>query len=361
MTMSSIVSLTQHSKTKIAVSTSALFDMAEPDAIWEREKAGTLPAGTYRQFMRDNIDTPLKPGPLYDFIKIFLSHDDHELVIASKNSSLTGLRAIRTLFNDSIVPSQYIFTNGADIVEYLPVYGVNQFISTNQQDVEAASLLGIPCAHVSHNKEVDQTRIQELLSGTKETESNKISKLYTKPHLVVHNNAEADSKDQPPAKKGAAKTAFKKAAPPLAYALDFDKVVAGASSDDFFVDNGLDGYRLHEGKKFDHPIEEGPWFSEFKKMASDKTGRYILNIVTARGGIPGLRFMNMFGLWNIDTTGELHSMAGVDKTPVLEILKRRYPGILFLDDGIKNIERARKAGIAAGHVPSASPNKYIGA
>jgi hypothetical protein len=53
-------------------------------------------------------------------------------------------------------------------------------------------------------------------------------------------------------------------------------------------------------------------------------------------------------------------MSGMDKTPILQELKKRYGNILFIDDGQKNVDRARKAGISTGLVPSGNPNAYLG-
>lgn len=82
-------------KLVIAVSTSALFDMEESDSIF---KAKGIEA--YRKYQEQNIDTPLKKGVAYPFIKRLLSLNDSfpeekpiEVVIFSRNSPESGLRA----------------------------------------------------------------------------------------------------------------------------------------------------------------------------------------------------------------------------------------------------------------------------
>lgn len=55
-------------KLVIAVSSSALFDMQESDAIFRKdgEKA-------YREYQRKNIDSPLRTGVTFSFVKRLLS------------------------------------------------------------------------------------------------------------------------------------------------------------------------------------------------------------------------------------------------------------------------------------------------
>ena len=87
-------------KLVIAVSSSALFDMQESDAIFRQdgEKA-------YREYQRKNIDVPLRTGVAFPFIKRLLSLNNAfpkecpvEVILFSKNSPETGLRALRVKY-----------------------------------------------------------------------------------------------------------------------------------------------------------------------------------------------------------------------------------------------------------------------
>ena len=86
-------------KLVIAVSTSALFDMQESDQIFR-----TQGVEAYRKFQEEHIDIPLGKGVAFPFIKRFLRLNEAfpqdlpvEVVVFSKNSPETGLRAFRSI------------------------------------------------------------------------------------------------------------------------------------------------------------------------------------------------------------------------------------------------------------------------
>ena len=92
-------------KLVIAVSTSALFDMEESDSIY-RVKG----IDAYRKYQERMINEPLGKGVAFPFIKRILNLNNSfpedkpiEVVIFSKNSPESGLRAFRSIAHYNLV------------------------------------------------------------------------------------------------------------------------------------------------------------------------------------------------------------------------------------------------------------------
>ena len=109
-------------KLVIAVSSSALFDMQESDAIFKQdgEKA-------YREYQRKNIDVPLGTGVAFPFVKRLLNlnasfqeEQPIEVILFSKNSPETGLRAFRSIQHYELNISRACFSSGNSNHQYLP-------------------------------------------------------------------------------------------------------------------------------------------------------------------------------------------------------------------------------------------------
>ncbi len=86
-------------KLVIAIASSALFDLTESDAIFK-----TQGEEKYRTYQNKNINNPFPPGVAFPFIKRMLSlnkafadNKPVEVILMSRNSPETGLRAFRTI------------------------------------------------------------------------------------------------------------------------------------------------------------------------------------------------------------------------------------------------------------------------
>ena len=335
-------------KMRIGISTSVLFDMSEPDAVWRAEQKGDVPRGSYHRYMMDNIDTPLRPhADMYDIIRAHIESDQYELALMSRNSVLTGMRAIKTMVQKGIVPDQFVFTNGASVAEYCLHYGIDRFFTSNENDAEKAHILGIAPAIYSHPTNTDAINVPALIQPSE------VGKLFTGPR-VMQGSQRASAPE--------VTREFSVSAAVINYAFDFDKVLAGPESDDFFAASGFDitQYRKHELDRLHVEMQKAPWFTQYEKMMREGRAFHKAHINTARGAEAAFRMFFTLAKWGIEPNGEVHCMSGMDKTPVLLELKRRYGDVLFLDDGQKNVDRARKSGISTGHVPSKDPKAYLG-
>ena len=83
-------------KLVVGISTRALFDLEAAHAVFERDGVDA-----YTQYQIDHVDDPLPPGAGYPLVRQLLAINDRageplvEVVIISRNSAETGLRARR--------------------------------------------------------------------------------------------------------------------------------------------------------------------------------------------------------------------------------------------------------------------------
>lgn len=353
--MTNIVPIQNEFKMKLGISTSVLFDMSEPDAIWKAEQKGDVPQGSYRHYMLANIDKELRPHPqMFAWLKGCMDVEGYQFALMSKNSALTAMRAVNTLVKHGIIPDQFVFTNGAPIAEYCSVYNIDMFLTANENDVKIAHGMGISAAQISHARDLTEIDIQTLI-----TQDVKPLPLYTKPRLIAVSDNPSGQENK---KAIASKEIFNSQRAKVNVAFDFDKVLAGPESDDYFaaVNFDITQYRQYEMARLHVEMQKAPWFQTYERLMKQGRGSHLVHINTARGAEAAFRMFYTLSSWGIEPNGEIHCMSGEDKTPVLQILQERYGNILFLDDGQKNVDRARKAGIATGLVPSGDPKAYLG-
>lgn len=202
-------------KLVIAVSSSALFDMQESDAIFRQdgEKA-------YREYQRKNIDVPLRTGVAFPFIKRLLSLNNAfpkecpvEVILFSKNSPETGLRAFRSIQYYELNISRACFSSGNSNHQYLPAFNSTLFLTTNIEDAKEALANGITAGVVGKQE--------------------------------IHDSDEEG----------------------LCLAFDFDGVIADDSSEKVYKEQGLVSYQEYEKVYVTHPLGSGPIADLLKKIS----------------------------------------------------------------------------------------------
>lgn len=327
----------------IGLSTSALFDMRESEEIFR-----TQGPEAYQQHMIANENVPFAPGhafPLVETIRDInkaLGHSLFDIVLISRNDIWTGVRAVRSCYQQDLPFSGAMFSNGRDVTPYLPAYGVDWLISTHEADVQAAAKMGIGA---------------NLIDG---------------PFLPERALAQIE--------KAAAITAApaEKAAPALTPVFnrklhivwDLDRVVFGPDSDDVFTEKGMEYYRHHERTKADEAISDGP-FMNIARVLGTATKNFprdnspvISSVLTARGGESALRAMISLYKKGIPFNGVGHFSGGhvlrdgeaqpkgIYKDNILRIMREQEPNntILFLDDSARTIDLTRKV-VLSGLVP----------
>ena len=292
-------------KLVIAVSSSALFDMQESDAIFRQygEKA-------YREYQRANIDIPLRTGVAFPFVKRLLNlnasfqeEQPIEVILFSKNSPETGLRVFRSIQRYKLNISRACFSSGNSNHQYLPAFNSTLFLTTNIEDAKEALANGITAGVVGKQE--------------------------------IHDSDEEG----------------------LCLAFDFDGVIADDSSEKVYKEQGLVSYQEYEKVYGTHPLGSGPIADLLKKISSfqkfermkqykDPTYNRLLRtaIVTARNAPAHERVVFTLISMGIEVD-EVFFMGGVEKARLLNILKPH----IFFDDQTSHLENIKD--VAGVHIP----------
>src|SRR4051812_20961753 len=118
-------------KLVIGVASSALFDLSASHQVY-------LDRGPdeYRKYQEQHIDALLPKGVAFPFIRRFLNINKYfprqtpvEVVLFSRNSPETGLRAMRSIAHYGLDISRAAFTTGKSPYAYLPAFNVSLFLS----------------------------------------------------------------------------------------------------------------------------------------------------------------------------------------------------------------------------------------
>ncbi|MFN9027711.1 MAG: 5'-nucleotidase, partial [Akkermansiaceae bacterium] len=276
-------------KLVVAISSSAVFDMREADAIF-REKGQKA----YRQHQQDNLENPFKKGVAFPFIRrllhlnaIFPKEEPVEVVVLSRNDPDTGRRFFESCKHYELGISRGAFLCGKDPYPYVESFNASLFLSANEDDVRGALLAGMPAGLVLPTKAPDEPQTDEL------------------------------------------RVAF-----------DFDGVLADDEAEQVYQADGLEPFHNTEQNKADQPLKAGPLNSlarklsywqkfEAKQQEIDPTYKPHLRIaiVTARNAPAHRRFVRTLEEWGLTAT-ETFFMGGIDKSRVLRVFRPH----LFLDD-----------------------------
>jgi 5'-nucleotidase len=276
-------------KLVVAIASSALFDLAESDAVYRKQGRDA-----YRRHQRRNERKVLRPGVAFPFIKRLLSlramnpkDPPVEVVLLSRNDPDTGLRVFNSIEKHRLDISRAAFTSGEQPYLYMASFNACLFLSANDQDVRDAIAHGQPAGLVLPSKFADDPKDRELR-----------------------------------------------------IAFDFDGVVGSDEAEKVFRRKGLPGFNRSEKKKAARALAAGPLQRLLAKIAglqrheADRHAndqgykpRVRTAIMTARCAPAHKRVMNTLRRWGI-TVDEVFFLGGIQKKRVLEIFKPH----LFFDD-----------------------------
>ncbi|PPD32791.1 MAG: 5'-nucleotidase [Methylomonas sp.] len=289
-------------KLVIAVSSSALFDLSESQAVFSQKG----PAA-YKAFQTEHLDQVLEKGVAFPFIRRFLNINTHfpaqapvEVVLLSRNSAVTGQRVFRSIAHYGLTISRAAFTEGKSPYHYIPAFNASLFLSANEEDVKNAIAKGFPAGTVLPSKVVDITDTEELV-----------------------------------------------------IAFDFDGVIADDESETVYQRNDLPEFWQHETNHSHIPHNPGPLADLFKKLSylqaledseqeKNRTYQRIIRtaIVTARSAPSHERVITTLEHWGV-SANETFFLGGMKKERILSTLR---PHIYF-DDQKSHLESA------AGDIP----------
>jgi len=290
----------------IAVASSALFDLAEADAVFrERGEA------EYRKFQREHENDFLAPGVAFPFVKRLLQlnqylpeHAPVEVILLSRNDPDTGLRVFKSIEHYQLAISRAAFVSGRNPFRYVEPFNASLFLSGNRDDVRAAIEAGLPAG------------------------------------LVFHTEF-ADDLDEE-----------------LRIAFDFDGVLADDSAERVFQSGKLPAFHTSESEKRSEAIGEGPlkrFFSEIARLQQLELDKHAADssyqprirtaIITARNAPAHERVITTLRHWGIQVD-EAFFLGGIDKSRVL----RQFKPHLFFDDQVAHLEAAAEF-VPSVHIP----------
>ncbi|MGX1886937.1 5'-nucleotidase [Streptomyces sp. NPDC055287] len=298
----------------IGIASSALFDLAEADAVF-REQGEEA----YRAYQEEHLDDTLAKGVAFSFIRWLLSLNDLtaaddplvEVIVLSRNDPDTGLRVMRSIQKYGLSITRAIFMQGRSPYRFMPALNMSLFLSANETDVREAVALGLPVGHVLGPAAVD-----EVDDG----------------HLRI--------------------------------AFDFDGVLADDSSEQVFQADGIEGFRSHETMNAATPHDPGPlrdFLANINRLQQREEEERVKNpdykirvhvaLVTARNAPAHERAVRSLKGWGV-TVNDAFFLGGIDKSAITSILRPH----IFFDDQVSHLVGTSRS-TPSVHVPFGKMNE----
>jgi 5'-nucleotidase len=280
----------------VGISSRALFDLQEANAVFERDGLAA-----YRAYQQRHEREILAPGTAFPLVKGLLAVNRRagtplvEVIIFSRNDAESAMRVFRSIEAWGLDITRGVFRGGRDPWPFLPALSCDIFLTAEPGQVLKARGQGVPAA------------------------------------LIM-----------PPPDRGGAGDETE-----VRVAFDGDAVLFDARSQWVYDHEGLDAFHAHEAEHAEVAMSEGPFRPFLDGLArvqahfpGDPPIRTAL--VTARGAPAHLRVVNTLRAWGV-RIDETYFLGGVDKTEVLAA----FGAHIFFDDQRVHVERA------ASRVPAA--------
>lgn len=291
-----------NNKLVIAISSRALFDLAESNAIYEQEGVGV-----FAQYQIDHENTVLEPGVAFGLVKKLLSLNQYgpfvEVILLSRNSADSGLRVFNSIEHYELDITRAAFCSGESPYRYVGAFGSHLFLSSNPDDVRAALENNCAAATILHNCPSERKSTQ------------------------------------------------------LRIAFDGDAVVFSDEAERVYQQEGIAAFAASEQAAAHEPLAGGP-FKGFlsalhhlqQQLPADECPLRTA-LVTARSAPAHERVIRTLRSWNIRIDEALF-LGGLQKGEFLEA----FGADIFFDDQRIHCESASKH-VATGHVPSGITNR----
>lgn len=268
----------------VGISSRALFDMDEENRIYEEDG---LPA--YSDYMLSHEECLLQPGSGFSLVKALLKlneKSDHrlvEVIIMSRNSADTSLRVFNSIEHYGLDITRAVLSGGASLSSYLDAFGVDLFLSANEDDVQIAIDEGFAAGRIYTNPIEDKTIREDIEQ--------------------------------------------------IRIAFDGDAVIFNDESEKIFQSSGLHAFEENEKKNAHTNLGAGP-FAKFLKTISDLQNGFDIEhspirtaLVTARSAPAHERVIRTLRAWNV-RIDEAFFLGGITKK---EVLRAFQPNIFFDD------------------------------
>ncbi|PCK03533.1 MAG: 5'-nucleotidase [Alteromonadaceae bacterium] len=288
----------------IAISSRALFDMAESHQVFEEEGLSA-----YSKYQIEKEDVPLEPGDGFTMVTKLLNINKMldglpkvEVILLSRNSADTGLRVFNSIHHYGLDISRAAFSGGRSPYRYISAFKCDLFLSSDASDVKQALESGVAAA--------------TLLSSSKDKQS----------------------RDD------------------LRFAFDGDAVLFSDEAEKVYQHQGLEAFTKSETTSAKTPLSGGP-FKSFLSALQSLQGEFKGDtcplrtaLVTARSAPAHERVIRTLRAWGIRIDESLF-LGGLDKGEFL----KAYGADVFFDDQQLHCESA-KSHVAAAHVPHGVSN-----
>tara|TARA_B100001057_G_scaffold500062_1_gene613244 strand:- start:7741 stop:8646 length:906 start_codon:yes stop_codon:yes gene_type:complete len=287
----------------IAISSRALFDLAESHAVFEQQGLAA-----YQHYQIEHEDEPLPPGVAFHLVEKLLSLNKVidgspvEVILLSRNSADTGLRVFNSIEHYHLNIKRAAFCSGDSPYRYIQAFNSHLFLSTDGTDVRQALELGVAAA----------TILPSVKTNTKE----QILKI----------------------------------------AFDGDAVLFSDESEKIFKDRGLEAFTENERNTATQPLAGGPFkpflhaLQQFQLAFPSGKAPIRTCLVTARAAPAHERVVRTLRAWNIRIDESLF-LGGLQKGEFLQA----FDADVFFDDQQGHCESARHH-VATGHVPNGVAN-----
>lgn len=288
----------------IAISSRALFDLADSHRVFEEEGLDA-----YQRYQIAREEQALEPGDAFTLVQKLLHLNDLldespvQVILLSRNSADTGLRIFNSIQHYGLDISRAAFAGGDSPYRYISAFNSHLFLSTDGADVRRALELGVAAATILPSKK--STPAQEKL-----------------------------------------KIAF-----------DGDAVLFSDDSEKIYKNNGLTAFSENEREAANEPLSGGPFKPVLAALQQIQMafpiGEAPLRtcLVTARAAPAHERVVRTLRAWNIRIDESLF-LGGLDKGEFL----RAFDADVFFDDQQGHCESARNH-VATGHVPHGVANE----
>ena len=290
----------------VGVTARALFNLEAENDIFEKEGVRK-----YREYQDKNQDVPLEMGTAFYLVKSLLELNKQahkpivEVVVMSRNSPETGIRILKSIEKYGLDITRLAFSGGEPIAPYIDAFGVDLFLSKDENSVQAV--------------------------------------------IDSHSNCAAAVIYEPP-------TAFNSATNVVKIAFDEDSELR-------FKKEGIDSFHKYEEENKDVPLQEGPFAKLLKKLSKIQECLPVtvelsplrLAIVSSRSAPAHMRVINTLKKWGV-YVNEVYFLGGMPKDKVL----KAFGAHIFFDDQDIHLESSSKV-VPSGKVPysSDSPLKKL--
>lgn len=281
----------------LTISSTALFDLSESHQIYQEQGIDA-----YCGYQIEHENDILTKGEAFSLVEKLLAINKRlgerrvEVILVSRNSADTGLRAFNSIKHYQLDIERAAFVGGQSPNPYLKAFNSHLFLSTNANDVRNALSAGFAAA--------------TILPGGAE-------------------------------RKGTGQ---------LRIAFDGDAVLFSDEAERIYKESGLEAFQKNEVDKAHTSLADGPFrgfLAALNQLQSDFLEDCPIRtaLVTARSAPSHERVIRTLRDWGIRLDESLF-LGGLDKSPFLEA----FGADIFFDDQTLHCEKSRQV-VPTGHVP----------